>query len=98
MPLAEFKATVREQFYMLLLDTEAALAAIPSMLPDDAARRRQAFDLICEVLSARGRHSSEDLERIRRVGGLFEPDGQLSTRSNLAIGSEVRDEPQARAS
>ncbi len=32
-PLATFKATVREQFYMLLLDAEGALAAIPSMLP-----------------------------------------------------------------
>ena len=34
-PLSAFKATVREQFYMLLIDQEAALAAIPGMLPDD---------------------------------------------------------------
>src|SRR5262249_58108399 len=33
MTLATFKALAREQFYMLLMDTEAALAAIPSMLP-----------------------------------------------------------------
>ena len=32
MPLLEFKTMVREQFYILLIDTEAALAAIPSML------------------------------------------------------------------
>ena len=70
--LSAFKATVREQFDMLLIDTEAALAAIPSMLPDDAATRQRAFDLICEVLSARGQHSSEDLKRIRRIGGLFD--------------------------
>ena len=31
--LSEFKAMVREQFYMLLLDSETALAAIPAMLP-----------------------------------------------------------------
>jgi pimeloyl-ACP methyl ester carboxylesterase len=96
--LSDFKATVREQFDMLLVDTEAALAAIPSMLPDDAVKRQRAFDLICEVLSARGRHSSEDLKRIRRIGGLFDTDGQLSARSNLAIASDVRDEPQVRAS
>ena len=35
--LAEFKMLVREQFFMLLLDREAALAAIPKLLPD---RRR----------------------------------------------------------
>ena len=34
-PLASFKATVREQYDMLLLDTEGALAAIPSMLPEE---------------------------------------------------------------
>ena len=97
-PLSAFKATVREQFDILRIDTEAALAAIPSMLPDDAARRRQAFDLICEILSARGQQSSEDLKRIRRIGGLFGTDGQLSARSNLAIASDVGDEPHARAS
>ena len=35
--LAEFKALVREQFYLLLIDQEAALAAIPKMLPDNVA-------------------------------------------------------------
>ena len=46
-PLSAFKATVREQFYMLLIDTEAALAAIPSMLPDDCGYRGKSvrFDL-----------------------------------------------------
>jgi pimeloyl-ACP methyl ester carboxylesterase len=96
--LSAFKATVREQFDMLLIDTEAALSAIPSMLPSDSATRQRAFDLICEVLSARGQHSSEDLKRIRRLGGLFDTDGQLSVHSNLAIASDVQDEPQARAS
>ena len=41
MPLAAFKALVREQFNILLIDTEAALAAIPSMLPPDAETRRK---------------------------------------------------------
>ena len=34
--LAEFKMLVREQFFMLLLDREAALAAIPKLLPASA--------------------------------------------------------------
>ncbi len=39
--LSAFKAIVREQFYMLLIDEEHALAAIPSMLPADAGTRQQ---------------------------------------------------------
>ena len=42
--LSAFKAIVREQFYMLLIDAEHALAAIPSMLPADADTRRKAFE------------------------------------------------------
>ena len=97
-PLASFKATVREQYDMLLLDTEGALAAIPSMLPEDSATRRRAFDLICQILKARGDTSSEDQKRIQRISGLFEVDGRLSASANLALASDVRNEPPARAS
>jgi hypothetical protein len=97
-PLSAFKATVREQFDMLSMDPEAAVAAIPAMLPPDAAARQKAFDLICEVLSARGSHSSEDLNRIRRIGSLYGLDGQLSSSENLAIAPYLRHEPPARGS
>jgi hypothetical protein len=89
---------VREQFDMLSIDPEAALAAIPTMLPGELATRQKAFDLICEVLSARGGHSSEDLKRIRRVGALFDVDGQLRANANLAIAADFGNEPQAKAS
>jgi pimeloyl-ACP methyl ester carboxylesterase len=97
-PLSSFKATVREQYDMLLLDTEGALAAIPSMLPEDATTRQRAFDLICEVLQARGKPSSEDQKRIQRIGGLFQLGCRLSANANLAIASDLRNEPPARAS
>ena len=69
--LPAFKALVREQYNMLLLDEAAALAAIPSMLPPDAEKRAQAFDLIRQVLSARGALSAEDQARLAEVGRLF---------------------------
>jgi pimeloyl-ACP methyl ester carboxylesterase len=69
--LPAFKALVREQYNMLLLDEAAALAAIPSMLPPDADKRAQAFDLIRQVLSARGALSAEDQARLAEVGRLF---------------------------
>jgi pimeloyl-ACP methyl ester carboxylesterase len=97
-PLSVFKATVREQFDMLSIDPEGAVAAISAMLPPDAATRQKAFDLICEVLSARGWHSGEDLKRIRRVGALFDVDGQLRANTKFVIAADPHTGPQARAS
>jgi Protein of unknown function (DUF3141) len=96
MPLPAFKALVREQFYILLVDTEAALAGIPSMLPPDADTRRKGFDLIKQALSARGAFSDEDnkrMQRIARAFGLDEP-----TVPNLAVVASARQEAQAKAS
>jgi hypothetical protein len=82
--LAEFKASVREQFYMLLIDTEAALAAIPAMLPDDPELRRKALALIEEVLSVRGERTAEDERRIARVSRLFDADAPVIAAQSLA--------------
>jgi hypothetical protein len=73
--LAQFKAIVREQFYILLLDPEAALSAIPSMLPREPEVRRKTLDLIHDVLSARGEFSADDQER------LFGKDDRLPIRA-----------------
>jgi hypothetical protein len=44
--LEEFKRILREQFFALLLDRDGALAAIPKMLPADAATREEALGKI----------------------------------------------------
>jgi hypothetical protein len=69
--LVQFKAMAREQYFMLLLDPEAALAAIPAMLPDDAEERRNAFAAVRQVLAARGEVGGEAAERLERVRKLF---------------------------
>jgi hypothetical protein len=97
MPLSAFKALVREQFYLLVLDTEAALAALPSMLPDNGEVRRKAFDLIKQVMSARGPLSDEDNKRIQRVASAFGLDEAATTVPNLTVISSARPE-QAKAS
>ena len=71
-PLSVFKAMVREQFNILLIDTEAALKAIPSMLPPEAKTRIHALDLVETALSARGEMSVEYKKRMDRVTDLFE--------------------------
>ena len=70
--LAQFKAIAREQFFLLQLDPEATLAAIPKMLPADLAERRKGLAAIRNVLSASGEISGEVAERLKKVTALFE--------------------------
>ena len=69
--LSEFKMVVREQFFMLLLDQEGALTAIPKLLPDDSNIRQTAFAKVGEVLSASATISGEVAQRLKRVAELF---------------------------
>ncbi len=71
MTLAEFKQTLREQFFSLMLDREAALAAIPKMLPPDATSRTQVLDAMRRVLGAAGPVSGERAQRLAQVEKLF---------------------------
>jgi hypothetical protein len=71
MKLAEFKMLVREQFFMLLLDRDAALAAIPKLLPESVEERRRVFSSIQEILSASAEISGEVASRLKQVAGLF---------------------------
>jgi hypothetical protein len=97
-PLSVFKALVREQFNMLLVDSDAALAAIPSMLPPDAETRREAFGLIRQALGAIGEFSAEDKKRLDAVARLFGVDAGLAAAPNLAIVPSSQTQPQAKAS
>ncbi|XUM22991.1 DUF3141 domain-containing protein [Bradyrhizobium oligotrophicum S58] len=71
MTLSEFKLLVREQFFMLLLDQEEALAAIPAMLPADVPQRRAALAMLRDVLSASGELGGERASRLKRIAALF---------------------------
>jgi hypothetical protein len=89
MTLAEFKMLVREQFFMLLLDRQAALAAIPKLLPESMDERRRAFSVIQGVLSASAEISGEVANRLKQVAALFALDGEADA---------VPFDPKARAS
>jgi hypothetical protein len=69
--LAQFKKIVREQFFMLLLEPAASLAAIPKLLPPDEGERRAGLEAIRSVLSASGEISGEAAKRFDRVTELF---------------------------
>jgi hypothetical protein len=69
--LAQFKTIVREQFFMLLLEPEASLAAIPKLLPSSEDERREGLTTILSVLSASAAISGESARRLERVTQLF---------------------------
>jgi pimeloyl-ACP methyl ester carboxylesterase len=80
--LPEFKMLVREQFFMLLLDQEAALVSIPKLLPENVEQRREIFAAIRNVLSASDEITSERASRLKRVSALFSADLDEDGRSN----------------
>jgi pimeloyl-ACP methyl ester carboxylesterase len=69
--LSAFKALVREQYYILLNEETAALAAIPAMLPKEADERRAAFEVLQGVLEASGALDGAAAERFERLTELF---------------------------
>jgi pimeloyl-ACP methyl ester carboxylesterase len=82
--LPQFKMLVREQFFMLLLDLEGALAAIPKLLPEDVTQKRNVFAAMREVLSASGEIRGERASRLERIAGLFGVDVGEGRASNVA--------------
>ena len=71
MTLAEFKQTLREQYFCLLLDPEAALAAIPDMVSADPAARAKALEAIKRTVSAAGEVTGARAERLAQIEKLF---------------------------
>jgi hypothetical protein len=71
LPLQGFKQVLREQFYMLLIDREAALQAIPDLLPDDTGARRAAIELLHRIVAARGEQDEEVRRRLAEIEALF---------------------------
>ncbi|HEY5965860.1 MAG TPA: DUF3141 domain-containing protein [Xanthobacteraceae bacterium] len=92
--LSEFKQLVREQFFMLLIDQDAALAAVPSLLPDSAEERRKALDILREVISASGDLTPEVRMRLDRVTSLFETDGSGSNVARIPAAARKSNRPQ----
>ncbi len=74
--LAEFKTVMREQYFMLLIDEAAALAALPKLLPESVEERRAAFEALRAVLEASGAVTGVAAERLQQVAALFRLDSE----------------------
>ena len=86
--LSEFKALVREQYYMLLIDQEATLGAIPDLLPSDRDVRRKAFAALHRVLSAAGEVAGEAAHKLRRIAELFDVKAEPAAAADAVVASK----------
>ena len=71
MTLAEFKALIRAQYYMLKIDEEAALAAIPGLLPGLDGRAARRLRDAAGGAGASGALNDAATERLGEVATLF---------------------------
>ena len=71
MTLAELKVALREQYLLLRLDEERAVAAIPRLLPDSEQARQAGLDAVRRVVAAPGALSEEGARRLARIEKLF---------------------------
>jgi len=69
--LARFKEIVKEQYLILLLDAERAIAALPKLLPVNRRQCEEALALVRRVLAARGPVPEEGRRRLERVEAVF---------------------------
>jgi uncharacterized protein DUF3141 len=76
--LAEFKRMVHDQAFILLLDQEAAVAALPALIPDDQSRRKT-VTAVRQVLSAGCEISGEVSERLQRIARLLDVEDVASS-------------------
>ena len=69
--LPDFKALVRDQFFMLLVDEEAALATIPELASREPARIPETLAALKRITAATGAPSSDQLIRLARIERLL---------------------------
>ncbi len=69
--LGELRTALRDQYLLLRLDEERAVAAIPRLLPDNEQARQAALGAIRQVVEAAGTLSDESARRLERIDRLF---------------------------
>ena len=69
---SQFKTMMREQYLLVCLDAERAVAALPKLLGTDATERKAALDALHRILAARGDLSDEGRRRLARVEAAFD--------------------------
>jgi hypothetical protein len=69
--LVRFKEIVKEQYLILLLNAERAIAALPKLLPSNPLQCEETLILVRRVLAARGALTEESSRRLERIETIF---------------------------
>jgi len=97
MSLSELKQLLREQFLMLLVDEKAALDALPGLLPDDQAARKELYDLVLSVLTVVGPPSEIRRTRLDHLAQRFGLDAAAGDVELVPIPGKAKGAPAAAA-
>ena len=98
LPLPAFKSLVREQFFMLLIDQKACLAALPTLVPPNSDTRRKILTLVREVMSSRGPLTTEEEDRMHQVAQLLGLDDQAAGGQKVAVLPSSKSKERLKAS
>ena len=71
MTLADFKSKFRDQYMMVLLDPEQAVASLPELLAGRETDAPRALELLREVLAVGGPMIEESRQRLDQVAAIF---------------------------
>ena len=80
-----YKAVVHEEWAKLVLDQEAALEALPRLLPADAAARSDLFAKIRAIAVAAGDLDPEANRRLCELEALFSGKTRLAVREKTHV-------------
>jgi hypothetical protein len=82
--LAQMKEIIREQYLLVCLDEERAIAALSGLLGADEGQRMAVLDAVRQVLAASGTLSGETRRRLARVEALLETKRDRANQSEPA--------------
>jgi len=91
LPLSTFKELIRDQYLLLHLDRDRALASIPHMLPKDKAKRIAAYAALRSAIEAVGQVQPGVRARLAEMEELFTsgPDGATGSTSDQALNTSL---------
>ena len=95
--LQAFKQVLREQYFSLMLDRDAALAGIAKMLPPDAAERKSLLAVIHRAVEAAEPPSGERARRLAQIDELFGGGRSLQVARKGSHAGSPRRRPLRRA-
>ncbi|MDJ0876909.1 MAG: DUF3141 domain-containing protein [Desulfobacterales bacterium] len=88
--LSEFKAIIREQYFMVLLDERQAREAIPALLEGHQDEGLALFAMIEQIVTASGPLGPKAQQRLKEIEPMFRP-------SQIAKPKKAKAKPKAKA-